>query len=329
VNIKLNQKFLPYIEQWKKKGIKIPVTLKENSKENYDNISYSYEIFNEVILWGLINYKKLQDFFIHDTQIHGTKISFDKDDFRKLSPKENLQFKLLKNFDKDTKLYDKLSLSQQYICNLLNNDKQTEKGLKDKYLQICSSRKIGDANPSEYNMKIIEYPDHIVRYQHKQKLLMNEGKVPLGKYKGKKVEDLKKKDIDAIKVSEEYAINKVLRSFINKQSGGRIRTRRRTKKVSRRRKRTLKNKPILYYFSMKGCFYCDQFNPLWIKLVEKYKGKLSMNKIIKDVNPIITKKFNITMFPTIILVKHNKRHIFKNERTLQKLQTFLKKHKAI
>ena len=329
VNIKLNQKFLPYIEQWKKKGIKIPVTLKENSKENYDNISYSYEIFNEVILWGLINYKKLQDFFIHDTQIHGTKISFDKDDFRKLSPKENMQYKLLKNFEKDTKIYDKLSLSQQYICNLLNKDKQTEKELKDKYLQICSSKKIGDADPSEYNMKIIEYPDHIVRYQHKQKLLMDEGKVPLGKYKGKKVKDLKQKDINAIKDSEEYALNKVLRSFINNQKGGRKRTRKRTKKVSRRRKRTLKNKPTLYYFSMKGCFYCDQFNPLWIKLVEKYKHKLSMNKIIKDIDPNITKQFNITMFPTIILVKNNKHHTFQNERTLQKLQTFLKKHKTI
>jgi len=80
---------------------------------------------------------------------------------------------------------------------------------------------------------------------------------------------------------------------------------------------------------MKGCFYCDQFNPLWIKLVEKYKHKLSMNKIIKDIDPNITKQFNITMFPTIILVKNNKHHTFQNERTLQKLQTFLKKHKTI
>tara|TARA_B100001123_G_C14549587_1_gene725652 strand:- start:29 stop:568 length:540 start_codon:yes stop_codon:yes gene_type:complete len=179
-------------------------------------------------------------------------------------------------------------------------------------------------------MKIIEYPGHIVRYQHKQKLLMNEGKVPTGKFKGKKLEDLKKKDIEDIKDSEEYAINKVLRNFINKQKGGgRIRTRRRTRKLSRRRKRTLKNKPTLYYFSMEGCFYCDQFNPLWIQLVEKYKGKLIMKKIVKDKNPIVTEKFNVTMFPTIILEKNNQQHIFQKERTLQNIHVFLKKHKAI
>ena len=341
VTIKLNHKFLPYIEQWRKKDVKIPVTLKENSKENYDNISYSYEIFNEVILWGLINFKKLQDFFIHDTQIHGTKISFDKDDFKKLSTKENMQYKLLKNFKKDTPLYDKLSLSQQYICNLLKNDKETETELKDKYLQICSSKKIGNATPSDYNMKIIEYPNHIVRYQHNQKLLMKEGQIPLGKYKGKQLKGLKKKDIEDIKDSDEYARNKVFRNFINRQKGGRRRTNKKTNKVLLRNKlskrrlsrakriKKLKHNTTLYYFSMKGCFYCNEFNPLWNQLVKKYKGTLTMKKIVRDTNPRVTKTFNVTMFPTIILVKGDTQHIFQEDRTLQTIVTFLQKHRVI
>ena len=47
-----------------------------------DNISYSYEIFNEVIIWGMVNYPKLSEFFVYDTQIHGTKVSFDRDVFK-------------------------------------------------------------------------------------------------------------------------------------------------------------------------------------------------------------------------------------------------------
>ena len=44
-------------------------------------ISYSYEIFNEIVIWGLINFKELQNAIYTETQIHGTKISFDRDEF--------------------------------------------------------------------------------------------------------------------------------------------------------------------------------------------------------------------------------------------------------
>ena len=54
-----------------------------------------------------------------------------------------------------------------------------------------------------------------------------------------------------------------------------------------------------------------------------------MKKIVKDKDPLVTEKFNVTMFPTIILEKNNQQHIFQKERTLQNVHVFLKKHKAI
>ena len=54
-------------------GIRIPLAIDESSKKNYENITYSYEIFNEVIIWGMINYPELKNFFVNDTQIFGKR----------------------------------------------------------------------------------------------------------------------------------------------------------------------------------------------------------------------------------------------------------------
>ena len=54
------------------------------------------QIFNELILWGLINYPDFIDFFVHRTQIHGTKISFDRDLFEPLSKDKNINLNTLK-----------------------------------------------------------------------------------------------------------------------------------------------------------------------------------------------------------------------------------------
>ncbi len=52
---------------------------------NYENISISYELFNDVIIWGLVNYPDLHTFFMEASQVHGSKVSFDKDLFKPLS----------------------------------------------------------------------------------------------------------------------------------------------------------------------------------------------------------------------------------------------------
>ena len=55
------------------------------------------KLFNELIIWGLVNYPELSKYFIHDTKIYGTKVSFDRDVFKDLSPKDNIDFMLLKD----------------------------------------------------------------------------------------------------------------------------------------------------------------------------------------------------------------------------------------
>ena len=52
---------------------------------NYENISVSYELFNDVIVWGLVNYPDLRYFFMEKAEVHGSKVSFDKDIFKPLT----------------------------------------------------------------------------------------------------------------------------------------------------------------------------------------------------------------------------------------------------
>ena len=53
----------------------------KSDKTSYENITYSYEIFNEIIAWGLMEYKRLSNYFMRDVVICGTKISYDRDIF--------------------------------------------------------------------------------------------------------------------------------------------------------------------------------------------------------------------------------------------------------
>ena len=117
----------------------LPLALDLSKSKNYENITYSYEIFNEVIIWGLVNYPALIDFFTKDIEIHGTKISFDQDTFEKLSEKDNKSFKLLKDISKNDEHYSILSRSQKYISDLINDKENAIKTIKGKYLQICKS----------------------------------------------------------------------------------------------------------------------------------------------------------------------------------------------
>ena len=46
----------------------------------------------------------------------------------------------LKDISKGKKHYNKLSLSQKYISDLINNNKEASKQIKNKYLQICHNK---------------------------------------------------------------------------------------------------------------------------------------------------------------------------------------------
>ena len=89
------------------KKLEYQLCSKENSKFSYENISYSYEIFNEVIIWGLMNYPDLNKFFGKNIEIHGTKVSFDKNVFQKVNKEK--QFEKLENIKSNSTLYKKLN----------------------------------------------------------------------------------------------------------------------------------------------------------------------------------------------------------------------------
>ena len=146
--ISFNKKYNPYSEEWNDKKVRIPIAIKENTKSSYENISYSYEIFNEVIVWGLMNYPDLRDFFGKNIEIHGTKVSFDKNIFQKVS--KDKQFIKLEDVKRNTNIYRRLSYTQKLISNLINDfDKYKGK----KYTPICKRKK----TKGRKNYEIINY----------------------------------------------------------------------------------------------------------------------------------------------------------------------------
>lgn len=246
--ITINKKYNPYSDEWNDKKVRIPIAIKENTKSSYENISYSYEIFNEVIVWGLMNYPELRDFFGKNIEIHGTKVSFDKNIFQKVS--KDKQFIKLQDVKRNTNIYKRLSYTQKLISNLINDfDKYKGK----KYTPICKRKK----TKGRKNYEIINYT-------------------------------------------------------VNKSGGGR----RKKKSKTRRKKKTIrkkKNKCILYYFTMNGCPYCNDFNPQWDKVVKSF-SKITMKKIERNEDPKKVKSFNVMSFPTIILSKGKNRVEFTKDR---------------
>tara|TARA_B100001094_G_C18184758_1_gene803059 strand:- start:266 stop:2881 length:2616 start_codon:yes stop_codon:yes gene_type:complete len=223
--VKVKDKYDPYNKKKKDKKMVLPLALDTTKSKNYENITYSYEIFNEVIIWGMVNYPKLIDFFTKDVEIHGTKISFDQDTFEKLS--DDKKFKLLKNIDEKDEDYKKLSLSQKYISDLMNDKDNAIESIKGKYLQICKSSKLRKGD-GKYDYQIITYPDYSDLSEHETKEYLREEKMPFGKHKGKLIKNLSEEYIITFINSNVYKLNKKLKDvfkkhhkdIINNQKGG-------------------------------------------------------------------------------------------------------------
>ena len=338
--IKTDEDFQPYLKEWNKKEVRFPLAIKDNTDESYENISYSYEIFNEVIIWGMVNYPKLKDFFVHDTEIHGTKVSFDRDVFKKLSPKEGIQFKLLKDIQKKDSLYRRLSKSQKQITNLINDYDKSQKKIKDKYLQICRGKIKNKYGEYDYDYKIITYPEHVDLSEHKKNKLLNENKYPLGKNKGRLIKDLDKDFIQWLIQSKLYKTEKKLREKVlefhkdliieleKKVKKGGKRNKRRTmkkKKKTIQRKRIQKNKHTLHYFSADWCGYCKEFNKTWDQLKDVKKMVDLKKTVINDNNEHLLSHYNIVSFPTLLLIKENGERIYysSDSRTKEEIQKFI------
>ena len=216
---------------------------------------------------------------MENTQIFGTKISFDKDIFLPIDPKNNKKSYKFKDIEINSKIFKKLSLSQQYICRLINNYDDAVLDIKDNYLSICRTKikdKYGNYN---YDFGIIDYPDY--------------------------------------KISDEYQLTRTLSG--GKQKLSRKRTNKRSHKRNNRRKYS--DKEIIYFYKP-GCFYCNEFEPIWNKFTNKNKH-IRMRKINGDTHPSMIDKFNVISYPSIYIVTNNKYQLFKKPRTLLNLQKII------
>ena len=154
--IKIKSKQIPYVsEDMLDTFSELPKAFVNAELDNYyENISYSYEIFNDLMVWGLKEYPQIKDFFLNNMEIRGPKISFDKDSFKALSGKK--EFSLIKDIKKNSLVYKKMSLSQKAIYNLLT-DYENYNGTKPK--NICLKKKINRYGEKSQNTTIISWPE--------------------------------------------------------------------------------------------------------------------------------------------------------------------------
>ena len=157
-DIDIKGKYIPYLHILEDLDIPsdLPKALVTEDKTSfYENISFSYEIFNDLMVWGFLNYGKLVNFFMKGCKIYGPKTSFDQDIFEKLTDTDD--YILLKDIKIKSKEYKKLSLSQRYICNFFNDYSKTKNILKNKYLSVCLKKKVNRYGDKSFNPSIISY----------------------------------------------------------------------------------------------------------------------------------------------------------------------------
>ena len=277
-----------YIKNKKKPEVNIALAIKEDNNYNYENISYSYEIFNDLIIWGMIQYKELHKFFMHDTQIWGTKISFDGDKFKPLDNRNNIKYLTFGKFNKEN-LYNKLSISQQYIVDLINNYELTSKSIIDKYLSICRTKVKNRYGDFDYDFSIINYPN--VNPSTIYDSIISGGK----KYKNIMVSN----DFDELIIKPKKS------------------------KKSTKSKKSIKT--TLIYAYMKGCPYCDDFDPIWNQL--KRKCPLNMKRINGPINSGFTNQHSIQSYPTLLMLDNKGvSSKFEGERNIDNIISFINKN---
>ena len=102
-----------------------------------------------------------------------------------------------------------------------------------------------------------------------------------------------------------------------------------TKKTRNRKiKKSKNNNDCLFYFSMKGCPYCDNFKPLWMKTKKKYPN-VNMFNIKREQEPRLMKELNIKSYPTLLIMKGNNIIHYQYDRTPKLIDLFLKENKLI
>jgi len=305
-----------------------------------ENISISYELFNDLIIWGLVELPDLVPFFVENTKIYGTKLSFGEDIFKPLSDKH--EFKLLKYITKTDPDYKKLSISQQYISNLLNDYVNFKPKVKDKYLSICHT-KIKDRY-GEYNFdpKIITYPGHIDKSFYDKNQFLKHKMVPIGKLAGYPIEELSEEQADVLSKTREFYLNKQFRDvFSNSKYSYMVKDNRHyatlKRKKTKRHKSTIKRRSgrskrrltkkknkkqsELIYFKMDGCHWCNDFEDKLLPLL-KHKIRIRTINGPKDMTGKVS-KYGIKSYPSLVKIENNKHKLFSDNRTVKNIMKFM------
>ena len=306
---------------------------------NYENISISYELFNDVIIWGLVNYPELHTFFMEAAQVHGSKVSFDKDIFKPLSKQH--QFLHFKDIKKGTSIYNRLSMSQKYICNLIQDYDKFKPEIQDKYTSICKTKMFDRYGDYNVNYAMVTYPGVKDIYDKEETVLLKNKLMPFGKFKGKPINDMedsymkefmkmkgfsqnpkvrqafrKTKFRDLMKPEKDYK-DMITPTKVKSKSKSKSTTKGSMKKQKRLHKKTSrKQKKTVYYFYMDNCKYCKKFNPKWRNFVRKNNRKFTLRKINGPEHTKLLKKYDVNQFPTIVVVTGNDyKHVDYNKLT--------------
>ena len=165
LKIKNKNLIIPYItEDMVESFSDLPKAFVADKSDNYyENISYSYEIFNDLMVWGLLKYEKLKDFFLEGMEIRGPKISFDKDIFKPLTPKNN--YLLIKDIKKSSRAYKQMSLSQQSIYKLLTDYDNEKENIKKR--NVCLKNKKNRYGEKTQDKTIITWSQKIKENSNK------------------------------------------------------------------------------------------------------------------------------------------------------------------
>ena len=348
--IKMRNKYQPYFKSDNPDIFisEIPkAVVPEEQSIVLENIAISYELFNDLIIWGMVQYPKLHTFFGEKTKIYGTKLSFGEDRFDKLSKKT--EFKLLKDIVKDDVDYKKLSVSQQYINNLMNDYSNFRPLVKDKYLSVCKTKSKNRYGESVFRNDIITYPGHQDKTLSENIQLSKHDKIAFGELKGLPISEISQEDAEYYASTRAFASDKHMQeafkrskyanlvksessyasqaSLKNKKKNKRSKKRskkrsnKRSKKKSKKKSRSKKVK--LLCFKTDNCSWCEEFEEDLLPKLREIK-QINLQIINGPKNMAKVKKYGIKTYPTLVRIIGSKYKIFKGKRNMKNILRFIK-----